>query len=333
MKKLVILLVSLMYLLSLSACTKDSTPETLAGGWSEVTDSDLSHNYISMVEKAIEGTELSTKVPVKLLATQAVNGVNYKFLCEDGSELIIHEELDGTVYPLREDYSKVEKEDSCDNSKGCDISEGVNHTSSSKSVKEHYESLNGLTNASGKEHRTITISEDNVFVDISPDDLKEKIDNNEEFILFMSSNMCPWCRSVIESIDTISKEQGIEKIYTLENWDSEGKEIFRDKLSVSEDGTINVDIPGHETYYKLLSMDVNDFFSEFELTDKNEVKHPSGEKRIYLPTLLYIKDGEIKLMTTATSTHQENSRDELTEQILQDQRNMLEDFFSSTKSN
>ena len=41
-------------------------------------------------------------------------------------------------------------------------------SAASISVKQEYEALNGQTNTSGKEHRTVTIPEDNPFVLISP---------------------------------------------------------------------------------------------------------------------------------------------------------------------
>ena len=63
--------------------------------------------------------------------------------------------------------------------------------------KEEYEAINGVANSSGKEHRTLSISEDNPFVYVTGEEIVEKIENNETFYVYFGSPYCPWCRSVI----------------------------------------------------------------------------------------------------------------------------------------
>ena len=95
--------------------------------------------------------------------------------------------------------------------------------------KEEYESLNGKTNASGKEHRTITVSEDNPYIKVTPSKIVEMIENKETFYLYVGDPLCPWCRSVLEKSIEVAKKYDIEKIYYIDIWDEDGKEILRDK--------------------------------------------------------------------------------------------------------
>lgn len=64
--------------------------------------------------------------------------------------------------------------------------------------KNEYEKLNGVVNKSGKEHRTITIDEDNPYVKTTPENIVEMIKNKETFFLYVGDSLCPWCRSVLE---------------------------------------------------------------------------------------------------------------------------------------
>lgn len=331
MKKILIICLTLIMLVSMSACNKTSTVEQLPGGWSASGDSELTSDLIDIFTSAVEGTKLEGKSPVKLIASQVVNGVNYKFLCDDGTEVMIHSDLDGTSYPLNEDYSKMEKESDCDNSKGCDVSEGFSDHTNSSSVKEHYEVLNGTTNAKGKEHRTITLSEDNRFVAITPDELLNLLEKEPEVVVMLSSNRCPWCRSIFETLDSVLIELGIEKLYVLECWDEEGNEIFRDKLYLNDSDELQIQ-PPHPAYSLLLQLDSKDYFSEVILKNKDESDHPTGKKRIYLPTLIYVKDGVVEAIETATSDLLEDPRGELTPAIKAYQHEVLVDFFNKAYS-
>ena len=84
--------------------------------------------------------------------------------------------------------------------------------------KKDYEEVNGQKNNNGKVHRSITIDEDNVFVETTPEKVSEMIDNGETFYVYFGSRLCPWCRSVIEKAVEVSIENGIEKIYYIDIW-------------------------------------------------------------------------------------------------------------------
>ena len=110
--------------------------------------------------------------------------------------------------------------------------------------KEDYESMNGKENAMGKVHRTITISEKNPYVYITPKELVKKIEKKETFYVYFGSTLCPWCRSVIEKSIEVANNKGISKIYYVDIWDDEGNEILRDKFSVKEDGSLELLVEG-----------------------------------------------------------------------------------------
>ncbi len=193
--------------------------------------------------------------------------------------------------------------------------------------KNEYESVNKTTNASGKEHRSVSISEDNPFVYASAEEIVEKVENGETFYVYFGSKLCPWCRSVIEKAIEVAKENNVETIYYVDIWDDEGNEILRDRY-ILEDGTLTLDIKGTNAYYKLLSA-FDNVLSDYTLTDDNGSEVNTNEKRIYAPNFIYVENGDAASITEGISDKQTDSREELTEEILKDEEALFTEFFKN----
>lgn len=201
-------------------------------------------------------------------------------------------------------------------------------TKESKAFKEDYEKLNGTTNKAGKEHRKVTIAEENPFVEVSADEIVKKIDNKETFYVYFGSTLCPWCRSVIESAIKIAKEKNIKTIYYVDIWDDEGKEILRDKFEVKDKKVKKVH-SGTENYNKLL-VNFDSLLRDYNITDSETNKeYATGEKRLYAPNYFYIKEGKAVKLTTGKSDKLTDAREELTDEIKADQEKLFRDFFNN----
>ena len=192
--------------------------------------------------------------------------------------------------------------------------------------KEEYEKLNGTVNKNGKEHRTITLSENNRFVKTTAEEIVKKIENEDSFYVYFGSNLCPWCRSVIEMADKVSRENDIDKIYYVDIWDEDGNEILRDKYIVNSNNKIELSVEGTDSYKKLLEY-LDELLEDYNVTDNNGESISTGEKRIYAPNFFYISKGKATRMTTGTSPLQKDSREELTEEMLKDEEEMFDKFF------
>jgi thiol-disulfide isomerase/thioredoxin len=201
-------------------------------------------------------------------------------------------------------------------------------TDASLAFKEDYEKLNGKENKSGKVHRTVSIDEVNPYVEVSADEIVKKLENNETFYVYFGSTLCPWCRSTIESAIKVAKEKNIETIYYVDVWDDEGNEILRDKLEVNKKGKVKVAKEGTESYYKLLDY-FEEFLRNYDLTDSNGKAVESNEKRIYAPNYMYIENGNIKKLTNGKADSQKDAREELTEQLKNEQLAKFRDFFNN----
>ena len=193
--------------------------------------------------------------------------------------------------------------------------------------KEDYEKFNGQTNASGKEHRTVSISATNPFIEVTPEEIVEKIENNETFYVYFGSSLCPWCRSVIERAIENAKQKNISTIYYVDIWDEEGNEILRDKFEL-EKNIPRIVQNGTTAYYKLLDA-FKDSLEDYTLTNDKGKKISVGEKRIYAPTFIYVKEGKLEKITDGTSSLQTDSRQELTQEILNDEDKLFTEFFNN----
>ncbi len=193
--------------------------------------------------------------------------------------------------------------------------------------KNDYESINGKENASGKIHRTVTIPDDNPFEEVEASEIVKKIENKETFYVYFGSRLCPWCRSVIESASKLANIRGISKIYYVDIWDDEGKEILRDKYTLDDDNKPVLEKDGTDEYKKLLEY-FSKFLRDYTLTDTNNKDVMVGEKRIYAPNFMFIENGTLKKLVTGKSDKLTDSRGELTEEILKDQERIFDDFFT-----
>ena len=202
-------------------------------------------------------------------------------------------------------------------------------TKSGLAFKRDYEEINGKENKNGKIHRAIELSEDNKFIEITAADLIKKIENEETFYVYFGSRLCPWCRSSIEMADKISRDNNIEKIYYIDIWDDEGNEILRDKYALNDDGELEVVIEKSEEYDKLLNF-FDSLLEEYTLKDKEGKEVSVGEKRIYAPNYMYVEKGKAGRLVTGVSDKQEDSREELTDEMLEDEEKIFTEFFKNT---
>ena len=188
--------------------------------------------------------------------------------------------------------------------------------------KQEYEALNGKENARGMEYRTVNISEDNPYVYQTADQIVDRIKNGETFYVYFGDTQCPWCRSNVEMAASMASEYDIDTIYYVKIWDESHNEILRDKLSIDENGNVKEDVKGTDSYYELLTL-LDDVLSDYKLSDDVE----PTEKRIYAPNYIYIENGKPVILIEGISEAQENAYEELTEEMLNDEKEAFKELF------
>lgn len=171
--------------------------------------------------------------------------------------------------------------------------------SDSEKFKKEYESLNGIYDEERKhEYVEVEIKEDNPIVYASYEDIVNILENGTGVIYF-GFKECPWCRNAVPVLIDAASELGIDKIYYYDN------KNMRDKKSLDEDNNIIVEEEGTKEYQKLVEL-MYDYLPTYEGLNDDTIK------RLYFPTVVFVKDGKIINLHTSTVNSQEDPYKNLT---------------------
>ena len=193
--------------------------------------------------------------------------------------------------------------------------------------KEEYEKLNGKKNDQGKKYREITIDSKNKMVYKTTEEVLELIDKKKSFVLYFGFDTCPWCRSVVPTLASISKELN-QEVYYIDVKD------IRDTFELDDDNKPKLIKKGSKDYSKLLEK-LESVLEDYTLTDSDNNEIKVGEKRIYAPSIVSVIDGKAKELTTGISDKQTDGYMKLTKEMEKDTYNKIKKVLKqvSDKSN
>lgn len=183
--------------------------------------------------------------------------------------------------------------------------------------KNEYEELNDKkTNYGDYYYRNLDIDSDNPIIYKSANEVLNMIDNKESFAIYFGFADCPWCRSVVETMISVSEELNISNIYYVNV-----KEI-RDTLRLDDNNEVITSKEGTADYYKLLDK-LSNVLDDYTLTSKDGNEVNTNTKRIYAPNIVAIVDGVATKLTTGISDKQIDAYMELDEEIRQESYDMI----------
>lgn len=199
---------------------------------------------------------------------------------------------------------------------GLFLTTGCNKETDALKFKKEYESLNDVEIEGTKfKYPTVEILKDNAIKYVTSEELLKVLDEGTGAVYFGYPN-CPWCRSAVPTLIEAASEVGLENIYYLNVKDE------RDEIKVKEDGSLEVVKEGTEGYKKLLKR-LDNVLLDYTLTDIHGNEVSTNEKRIYVPLVVFLKDGEIVGYHLDTVTSQKNPFEPLNEE----QKNELMDTY------
>lgn len=168
---------------------------------------------------------------------------------------------------------------------------------SNTKFKDEYTAYNGKEN-NGRNYPQVYISDDNVYYYASEDEIRSLFEDKKTGVLYLGFPTCPWCRNMVPVLNEAGKYYGIDKIYYYNI-----KEI-RSSYSFDSDNKL-VKQEGTELYNYLLAK-LDSFLADYSVTDNNNKSVKTGEKRIYAPTVVFIKEGEVKGIVEGTVDSQKD---------------------------
>ena len=181
--------------------------------------------------------------------------------------------------------------------------------------KEEYEKLNGKKNDQGKKYREITIDSKNKMVYKTTEEVLNLIDKKKSFVLYFGFDTCPWCRSVVPTLASISKELN-QEVYYIDVKD------IRDTFELDDYNKPKLVKKGSKDYSKLLEK-LEPVLEDYTLTDSDNNEIKVGEKRIYAPSIVSVIDGKAKELTTGISDKQTDGYMKLTKEMEKDTYNKI----------
>ena len=128
-------------------------------------------------------------------------------------------------------------------------------------ISFYYLNLTKVTDASKFKEEYSNVSEDNVFVYRTEKEIIEILKHGTG-IVYLGFPECPWCQAYVSYLDEVAKETKIEKIYYL------------NILEIRKNNT--------REYQEIVSL-LDNYLSYDE----------EGKKRIYVPAIVAVKEGEI----------------------------------------
>ena len=178
--------------------------------------------------------------------------------------------------------------------------------------KEEYECLN-------EDHLSVSISKGNPIVYAEIEEIFDLLENKTGVIYFGFPE-CPWCRNAVPVLLEVAKEEGIDKVYYYNGYED------RDILSLDENNQIITKKEGTENYTKLLQL-LDEHLSYYEVSN-GEVTVTSSEKRLYFPTIVFVKEGKIKLVHVSTVESQTDPSIPLNEEQTEELKDIFRNGFS-----
>lgn len=179
----------------------------------------------------------------------------------------------------------------------------VDKNSDAYKFKEEYESINNEANGKGNKYREVSISKDNPFIYQTPEELLERVNNKESFVVYFGFKECPWCRSIIEELIKASKDKNVDKIYYVDVLH------IRDVKELDENGDIKVIEDGNAAYLQLIEKFSN-VLDDYTLNDVS-----LNEKRIYAPNVIAVSNGKAIQLETGVSDELTDPYSKLTDKI------------------
>ena len=184
-----------------------------------------------------------------------------------------------------------------------------------KKFKEEYESLNNLKDENGaNKYLNLTIPENNPIKYATISDIENLFDNKTAIVYF-GFNTCPWCRNLVPVLIDTAINNGIDNIYYMSIKD------IRDTKELDENGNIKTTKEGSSEYQKLLEL-FDESLDVYDGLNDNNVK------RIYAPTVFFIKDGKVASKHVGTVSSQDDPKIELTSSQKQELSNILLEYIN-----
>ena len=186
-------------------------------------------------------------------------------------------------------------------------------------IKEEYESLNNTKNENNQRlYPNVDLDENNVFVKSTENEIINIL--NSEGYIYFGDYTDAYSRSLISLVDEVSKNNNISKINYFDI------STIKDEIALDDLNEPIIKKQGSNSYYKILEI-LDEWLPNYYLINEEGTKIDTLEKYIVVPTIVVVKDGEIKNLRMGTIESQKTGYDELSSDEVSKIKEELDNLF------
>lgn len=167
-----------------------------------------------------------------------------------------------------------------------EIKENVLITVDEIKFKNEYEALNDTVREStGVLNPSMKVITNNNIKYLSDEETVDFLEKGTG-VIYMGFKECPWCRSAVPVLLKATTNANMEEIYYLD------VSNIKSTITLNAKNKAKITKKGTDAYYKILEL-LDDYLDDYKLTTKKGKEVPTGEKRIFSPTVITVKDGVV----------------------------------------
>lgn len=187
--------------------------------------------------------------------------------------------------------------------------------SDSLKFKEEYESLNEVKKGENN-YIKVEISDNNPMIYVTYEELIDIV-KNDTAVIYFGFPKCPWCRNAVPVLIDAAQEVGLDKIYYFNALE------IRDVKSLDENGNIIIEKEGTKEYNELIEV-LYDYLDEYEGLNDPSIK------RLYFPTIIFVRDGRIIGSHVGTIESQLDANNPLSDEQYQELKDIYVNYMLET---
>ena len=195
--------------------------------------------------------------------------------------------------------------------------------------KQEYEELNGTVAFGDIKYNDLEISVNNPMKYSNYDEIIDVI-KNESGIIYLGFPGCPWCRSALPILLDVAKDNDITTIYYKNIKDDRDSYVLENGKLVYQLDDEGNEKKGAEGYFKLMeALDKN--LTEYVVSYEGK-EYKTGEKRIYAPTVVFVRDGKVLGLHVSTVDSHKSGFDKMTEEQIDELYGIYEEYILEMKN-
>lgn len=158
--------------------------------------------------------------------------------------------------------------------------------------KSEYENLNGTTRSNGQKNKDVSIKKHNNIKYIDTAEAAKILDSGTGVIYFGFA-ACPWCRTLAPTLIDAMSASELDTIYYVDvRPEDKAENDIRDRYELDSRNKAKKAKDADSSYYDILLALAGEL-KEYTLTTQDGKTVHTGEKRLFAPTVVAVKDGVV----------------------------------------